>query len=202
MNFPVVCVLLLLLGSTSVEAQTPAGPNPVMSFLPLIVLAAVVWFLISRSRRDKVATSPGDLGAGHALGTRPVSTPEPIVVRTYKGSQKDASMKFQDDARKMAQQSYVPISQSYAPGAYTCGEFLLALFLVIVVIGVIIFVYMIFVKPAGTLSVTYEYRPSVVVPVAPASAEKVCPQCAEHVRAAALICRFCGHKFEQPSGEL
>ena len=25
--------------------------------------------------------------------------------------------------------------------------------------------------------------------------EKVCPRCAEKVKAAALVCRFCGHKF-------
>lgn len=25
--------------------------------------------------------------------------------------------------------------------------------------------------------------------------EKVCPECAEKVKAAALVCRFCGHKF-------
>lgn len=30
----------------------------------------------------------------------------------------------------------------------------------------------------------------------PASAVKVCPRCAETVKRAALVCRFCGHRFE------
>ncbi|MFG1319860.1 zinc ribbon domain-containing protein [Xanthobacter autotrophicus] len=28
--------------------------------------------------------------------------------------------------------------------------------------------------------------------------EKVCPRCAETVKAAALVCRFCGHEFTAP----
>lgn len=39
------------------------------------------------------------------------------------------------------------------------------------------------------------------IPEVPASAEtKLCPDCAEEVKAAALVCRFCGHRFV-PAGE-
>jgi hypothetical protein len=31
-----------------------------------------------------------------------------------------------------------------------------------------------------------------------ASATKTCPMCAEDVKAAAVLCRFCGHRFDQP----
>jgi hypothetical protein len=27
---------------------------------------------------------------------------------------------------------------------------------------------------------------------------KTCPMCAEDVKAAAVLCRFCGHRFDQP----
>ena len=63
-------------------------------------------------------------------------------------------------------------------------------------IGILVFVYMLIVKPDGILSVTYEFR---AMPVGSANAlpaaEKVCPKCAEQVKAAALVCRFCGHDF-------
>lgn len=35
-------------------------------------------------------------------------------------------------------------------------------------------------------------------PWGPPEAEKLCPRCAEKVKAAALICRFCGHSFSSP----
>ena len=38
-------------------------------------------------------------------------------------------------------------------------------------------------------------------PVEPAPSTKACPMCAETVMAAARICRYCGHKFTEASGE-
>jgi len=85
---------------------------------------------------------------------------DPIVVRIYSGSQEAAMVAFQADTAKMAKQGYFPISQTWAPGAYGCGSFLLALALCIVLIGIIVFLYMVIVKPPGALSVTYELRNS------------------------------------------
>ena len=118
-----------------------------------------------------------------------------VIVMTYKGSQEAATAAFQADAAKLAAQGYVPTSQSWAPGAYGCGSFLVALLLCIVLIGILVFIYMLFVKPDGTLSVTYELRETVGRPNISAGEEKTCPKCAEQVKAAATICRFCGHNF-------
>ena len=119
-----------------------------------------------------------------------------VIVKTYKGNQEKATQLFQADAAKMAVQGYVPTTQSWAPGAYGCGSFIGALFLCFVIIGILIFIYMLLVKPEGTLSVTYQRQKVTADPIdlAP-SHEKTCPKCAEQVKAAALICRFCNHNF-------
>jgi hypothetical protein len=119
------------------------------------------------------------------------------LVKTYKGNQKSATQAFEQDARKLAEQGYVPTSQTWAPGSYGCGSFILALLLCVVLIGILVFIYMLIVKPAGTLTVTYVLQsPSTnAAPAAPAGDEKTCPKCAERVKAAAQVCRFCGHEF-------
>ena len=133
----------------------------------------------------------------------PIATPTPapkppIVVKAYKGNQDTATRLFQSDATAMAVQGYVPTSQNWAPGAYGCGAFIGALFLCIVLIGIVIFIYMLLVKPEGTLVVTYELRgaASATQTSVTSAAEKTCPMCAEQVKAAAQVCRYCGHTFE------
>jgi len=88
----------------------------------------------------------------------PRTTKQQAVVKTYTGSQSEATTAFQRDAAKMAAQGYVPTSQTWTPGEYGCGSFLVALLLCVVVIGILVFIYMLIVKPPGTLTVNYEFR--------------------------------------------
>lgn len=166
------------------------------TLIGLIVITAFILGMRALSRR--MFASDTGVPAGDA---KPL-----VLVRTYRGSAESAAKTFHAQAVEMAKQGYFPISQSYTPGAYTCGEFLFALLLFVIVIGVIIFIYMLLVKPPGTLQVTYELReprtaaaPPAQVTVPPVlGSEKVCPRCAETVKGAAKVCRFCGHEF--PAG--
>jgi hypothetical protein len=88
-----------------------------------------------------------------------MNQPQQIVVRTYQGSQSSASEQFQRDAALMAQHGYAPVAQSWAPGSWGCGAWLLALVLCVVLIGLLVFVYLLIVKPGGTLTVTYQLQP-------------------------------------------
>jgi len=81
----------------------------------------------------------------------------PIAVRVYRAHQQaDAVADFQSDAALLAEKGYHPVSQSWAEGQWGCGAWLVALILCVVVIGILVFIYMLIVKPDGTLTVTYE----------------------------------------------
>ncbi len=83
------------------------------------------------------------------------------IVRTYRGKQQaDAVTAFRQDAEILAGRGYAPTSQSWAPGQWGCGAFLLALLLAVVIVGILIFIYMLVVKPEGTLTVTYSRSPA------------------------------------------
>ena len=119
-----------------------------------------------------------------------------VIIKTYKGSQESALGDFKYDSTKMETEGYFPTSQSWARGSYGCGSFIVALLLCLVIIGFLIFIYMLIVKPDGILSVTYELQEvSAVVKNVNPSDEKICPMCAENVKSAAKICRYCGNNF-------
>ncbi|MCV2361435.1 zinc ribbon domain-containing protein [Paucibacter sp. TC2R-5] len=109
------------------------------------------------------------------------------IVEEYRGNEAQARKLFLKDAEKQAAKGYYPTSENFTQGTYGCGSFIFALLLCFVIVGIFIFIYMILVKPPGTLTVTYEFRE--------VAQEKQCPQCAETVKAAATVCRFCSYEF-------
>ncbi len=121
-----------------------------------------------------------------------------IAVVRYNGNQEQATALFQAAAPKMAIKGYYPESQTWTPGSYGCGSFILALLLCFILIGVLVFIFMLIVPPAGTLTVTYRRRKSSDSAESTPVDEKTCPRCAEQVKAAAKICRFCNHDFTVP----
>jgi hypothetical protein len=94
---------------------------------------------------------------GDAMGRLNLKDPLPLtIIRTYSGKQqKDANDAFAGEAQLFSALGYTVTSQSWAQGQWGCGAFIVAVLLFLVLIGILVFIYMLFVKPAGTLTVTY-----------------------------------------------
>jgi len=118
------------------------------------------------------------------------------LVRTYRGRPRVAQEIYAKDAQQLAKNGWVPVSERYEPGSWGCLAFLVALVLAFVLIGILIFLYLLTVKPEGTLFVTYARQAH--QPVTAQGDTKTCPDCAETIKGDAKVCRFCGFRFPEP----
>ncbi len=100
---------------------------------------------------------PGWGGTG--LAGDPAYWP-PVLTRTYHGKQAEAASLYAQDSTLLAAHGYAPTQQFYAPGEWGCGAFLLAALAILLFgFGLLILLYLVIVKPAGTLTVTYQRHP-------------------------------------------
>ena len=88
----------------------------------------------------------------------PGYTGSDILVRTYRGSQTKAAAMYQADANQLAALGYRPVSQSWAQGDWGCSRWIITALLLLLLIlpGLLFLSYTFWVKPAGTLTVTYQ----------------------------------------------
>lgn len=83
----------------------------------------------------------------------------PTIVRVYRGSQQsDAVRIFDKDAAKLAPLGYEPTRQSWEAGRWGWRAFMVELLFAVILVGLLMFVYMLVVRPEGTLTVTYTRR--------------------------------------------
>ena len=120
---------------------------------------------------------------------------EPII-KQWEGDQMAALALYQADANLMAEQGYFPVSQEWrsSPRVVRCA---IGIILIPAGIGIVILLTLLFTKnPKGCWIVKYAYREKTQSPAEVATApHKTCPKCAEEVKDAAAICRFCKYDF-------
>jgi hypothetical protein len=166
--------------SPAFAQNASADDNAAIGFGIFVVLGVILVF-VGRilNKRDK-----------RIIENKQIRRSQPILVKTYTAKTSElASALFEADSVEMAAHSYFPTSQSWAPGQWGAGAFIVAILLIFLFgLGLLILGYMLIVKPDGTLTVTYEHR-------AAKTEEKTCPKCAEQIKAAALVCHFCGYEF-------
>lgn len=88
----------------------------------------------------------------------PTAREDPICVRVYKGNLGQASGDAAEHAPYMRQAGYFETNRAYTEGRWGAGAFLIALLLCLFLIGIVMLIALLIVKPDGHLVVTYERR--------------------------------------------
>lgn len=81
-----------------------------------------------------------------------------VIVEEYRGNQTEARKQFVKDKIRKAQKGYVVTHEEWTQGQWHIGHFIVALLLCFVLIGFLVFLYLLLCKPDGRLTVTYELQ--------------------------------------------
>ena len=141
------------------------------------------------ARRDAPITGETSILWERVETVQPAEAPATLL-RVYIGNQQaDTAEALAREAALLGQAGYRPTTQSWAQGQWGCGAWLVALLLSILVIGLVVFLFLVIVKPDGTLTVTFardveprrEAAPAVGLPSDEAPAPALAPTFADRL---------------------
>jgi hypothetical protein len=90
-----------------------------------------------------------------------------VISRYFKGTPQATATDAAEFLAHITPLGWTETGRTYTTGSWGCGPFLVALLLAIVLIGIIVFLYLLIVKPAGTLVVTYSRAETPKTPPGP-----------------------------------
>lgn len=123
------------------------GPVELVILIALVVV--VIMLLLWRRGPKESATAMPEALYG-----------EEVIVRTFRANSPASAVRwYEQDLSDLVDHGYLPATQTWQSGEWGFGAFLVALVLLLLFgIGVLLFAYLLVVRPPGTMIVTYVRR--------------------------------------------